>query len=401
MPFRVLIVAASPRNVGGQSVMAQQLVQDLRQENVPVEFLPVDPELPRILLPLEKIKFVRTLVRSLFYVRSLLCHVPKHDIIQIFSASYASFIISPGPALIIARLFSKRIVLNYHSGEAEDHLRRAGRITTWLLRLADCIVVPSDYLVSIFAKFGFNAVAIANHVDVSMIPFRERHRIRPRIVIARALDTHYNIQCALRAFQLFQRKHSHAELVILGDGPQRKHLEELARNLELANVVFRGFVGRPQIFHSYDEADVFINTSSVDNMPVSILEAFAAGLPVVTTNAGGIPFMVVDRKNGHLVNVNDHSAVADRLFELVDRPDDVRRLSRAGREEIAKYQWSAVGPQWIECYSRLCAVRPTMESRQHTRSATSLSEHAKRKCGSCTSTAKRVPIEQVDNALRH
>jgi glycosyltransferase involved in cell wall biosynthesis len=353
MPFRVLIVAASPRNVGGQSVMAQQLVQDLQQENVAVEFVPVDPELPQFLRPFENIKFVRTLIRSLFYVISLLCHVPRHDIIHIFSASYASFIISPGPALIIARLFSKRIVLNYHSGEAEDHLRRSGRLTKRLLGLTDCIVVPSLYLARVFATYGFDSVAIANHLDASRIPFRERSRIHPRIIVARTLDALYNIPCALMAFQQLQRKHPQSALVILGDGPHRKHLENLATELGLTNVEFAGFVDRANIAQMYDQADIFLNTSSIDNMPVSILEAFAAGLPIVSTDAGGIPDMVTDRKNGHLVKVNDHLAVAERLLELTESPAEVRRLSRAGQQEIEKYKWEAVGPQWIGLYRHI------------------------------------------------
>jgi glycosyltransferase involved in cell wall biosynthesis len=349
---RVLLVAASPRYVGGQSVMAQRLVQDLRDDNVPIDFLPVDPLLPRFLQPFGRIKYVRTVIRSLFYVGSLIRHVPGHDLVHVFSASYTSFLISPGPAIVIGRLCSKSVVLNYHSGEAEDHLRRSGRITKWLLGLADCIVVPSDYLVSVFAAFGFDAVAIANHVDVTAIPFRERSCLHPRIIVARTLDNLYNIPCALKAFRLLQEKHPQSELIILGDGPQRKRLEELARKLDLANVSFRGTVCRAEIPRLYREADVFLNTSSIDNMPVSIIEAFSAGLPIVTTDAGGIPYMITDRGNGHMVKVDDHVAISERLLELMDCPAEVRRLSRAGREEVAKYRWDVVGPQWIELYRR-------------------------------------------------
>ena len=94
----VLLIAASPRYVGGQSVMARHLLEDLRSDGILVDFLPVDPLLPRLLQPLDRIKYVRTLLRSLFYVVSLLRHVPGHNVVHIFSASYASFLISPGPA---------------------------------------------------------------------------------------------------------------------------------------------------------------------------------------------------------------------------------------------------------------------------------------------------------------
>ena len=152
---RVLIVAASPRYVGGQSVMAQRLLHDLAASGILVEFLPVDPQLPNFLRLLDRIKYVRTCMRSVFYIWALVRNVPKYDIIHIFSASYASFLISPGPALLISHLFKKASIPNYHSGEAEDHLRRSGWITKTLLGSATRIVVPSQYLVAVFSLFGF------------------------------------------------------------------------------------------------------------------------------------------------------------------------------------------------------------------------------------------------------
>jgi glycosyltransferase involved in cell wall biosynthesis len=88
-------------------------------------------------------------------------------------------------------------------------------------------------------------------------------------------------------------------------------------------------------------------------MPVSIIEAFAAGLPVVTTDAGGIPYLITDRINGHLLKINDFVGVAERLIELVERPDETSRLSRAGRNEIRKYRWETAGPKWKSLYRSL------------------------------------------------
>ena len=357
---RVLIVAASPRYVGGQSVMAQRLVEDLGDEFF-VDFLPVDPQLPRWLRPLDGIKYVRTAVRSLFYISSLLRQVPKYDVIHVFSASYASFLISPVPALLVARLFGKRSILNYRSGEALDHLQNSGRATKWLIRLASCIVVPSRYLVGVFRQFQFSAIEIPNHVDTSQIKYRERKSVQPRILISRTLEPLYNIECALRAFQIVQQKFPEAELTILGDGSLRGSLERMAAELQLTNVTFAGRVERDQIAQYYDHAQILLNTSSIDNMPVSIIEAFAAGLPIVTTDAGGIPYLIKDRVNGHLVRVNDHTAVAERLLELVSNPDEISRLSRAGRCELHKYTWETAGPKWKSLYKSL--LQPSVDRR--------------------------------------
>ena len=134
-------------------------------------------------------------------------------------------------------------------------------------------------------------------------------------------------------------------MTVLGDGSQRKHLEQLTTDLQSRRSAVCRTSGRADIPAIYRDHDLFLNTSSIDNMPVAILEAFAAGLPIVTTDAGGIPHMIADRKNGHLVPIDDHVAVAERICELVANPDESGRLSCAGFEESRKYTREAVVPQ--------------------------------------------------------
>ena len=117
---RILIVAASPRFVGGQSVMAQQLIADLANDDVDVEFLPVDPDLPRAIRFLERVKYVRTLTRTILYVYALVKRVPRYDVVHVFSASYSPFLLLPTPTIPVSRMFRKLVILNYHSGEAES-----------------------------------------------------------------------------------------------------------------------------------------------------------------------------------------------------------------------------------------------------------------------------------------
>src|SRR5690348_15039447 len=141
-PKKVLIVAASMDIVGGQAVQAVRLIKHLKEEpSVAVDFLPVNPRLPGVLRKLQAIKYVRTVTTSILYWLKLLTRIPSFDTIHIFSAAYLSFLIAPAPAILVARLFGKRIVLNYHSGEAEDHLRRWPRTSIPLLQKCDAIVV--------------------------------------------------------------------------------------------------------------------------------------------------------------------------------------------------------------------------------------------------------------------
>jgi hypothetical protein len=122
---RVLMVAPSFDILGGQSVQAARLLDRLSEESsLEVSFLPINPRLPGVLRYLQKIKYVRTVVTSIVYIATLLLRVYRYDVIHVFSASYFSFVLAPTPAILIGRLFGRKVLLNYHSGEADDHLRR-------------------------------------------------------------------------------------------------------------------------------------------------------------------------------------------------------------------------------------------------------------------------------------
>src|SRR5687767_8428503 len=242
-PIRLLIVAPSLNILGGQAVQAKHLVEHLTSEpHFKVSFVAHNPRLPGPFRVLQKIKYVRTIVTSLLYCKNLLREVPRHDVIHVFSASYFSFLLAPTPAIFVARLFGKKVVLNYRSGEAEDHLRSWRRTAIPILKLADEIIVPSRYLVEVFSKFGLRAHPIANVIDPDRFKFHERQPLQPIFLSNRNLYPLYNVACILRAFEKIQQKFPEARLIIAGDGSQRSELEWLARELKLRNVEFRGRV---------------------------------------------------------------------------------------------------------------------------------------------------------------
>ena len=221
--LRVLIVAPSFRILGGQSVQAARLLERLREEpSLEVGFLPINPALPGVLGQLQRIKYVRTVVTSIAYVLSLLLRVYKYDVIHVFSASYFSFVLRPTPAILIGKLYRRNILLNYHSGEAEDHLQRWRRTAIPTIRLVDLVVVPSEYLVRVFAAFGLKASAIYNLIDTSRFRFRVRLPLRPSFLSNRNLESHYGVDRVLRAFAIIQKEVPEASLTIAGDGSQRR-----------------------------------------------------------------------------------------------------------------------------------------------------------------------------------
>lgn len=350
--LRVLIVAPSLDILGGQAIQAARLLARLREEpSIDVAFLPVNPKLPGPLGRLQEIKYLRTVLTSLLYWGLLLARVRRYDIIHIFSASYLSFVLAPTPAILVAKLYDKRIVLNYRSGEAADHLRRWGRTAIPTIRLVDEIAVPSGYLVDVLAQFELVSRPISNFVDTDHFSFRERNPLRPVFLSNRNFEPLYNVGCTLRAFAIIQRRWPDAKLIVAGDGSQRGELEALANELKLRNVEFTGRVAPEQMHALYLVADVYLNSPNIDNMPGSIIEAFASGLPVVTTDAGGIPYIVDDKRSGLMVRCGDYEAMAESALRLLEDKTLAWKITGKARQECKKYQWNAVKSEWLKLYS--------------------------------------------------
>lgn len=349
--LRILIVAPSFDILGGQAVQAARLRNGLQAEpSLEIGFLPINPRLPGALRRLQAIKYVRTLVTSIWYVASLIARVRKYDIIHVFSASYFSFVLAPSPAIVIGQLYGKKVLLNYHSGEAQDHLTRwPSAIST--IRLADEVAVPSEYLVGVFSQFGLRARAIFNTIEG--FRFRERQPLRPFFLSNRNLEAHYGVDCVLRAFAVIQRNYPAAHLTVAGDGSRRRSLEQLAQELDLRNVTFTGQIAHQDVAKLYSGADIFLNGSEIDNQPLSLLEAFACGLPVVTTNAGGIPHIVTHERTGLMVECGDYEAMARAAIRLLEDASLAERFTREAREECRKYSWEAVRGQWLSLYESL------------------------------------------------
>lgn len=353
--IRVCLVGPSLDILGGQAVQLARLRERLEATSgVRVGFIPVNPRLPGALRILQRVKFLRTIVTSIAYWGLLLRDGRRYDILQAFSPSYWAFLLGPVPALVAGRLLGCRVLLNYHSGEAEDHLRRwrsarlAGRF--------DRIVVPSSYLEQVFASFGLRAEAIHNFVNAESIPYRVRFTPAPKFLSNRNLEPMYNVACSIRAFARIQATVPEAELIVAGFGSQRAELEALVAQLGLQRVRFTGRVTPAEMAGLFGEADILLNSPDIDNMPLSLLEAQAAGVAIVSTRTGGIPLMMEDDVTGLLVPPGDDAAMADAALRLLNEPGLAARITRQAHDVcLAKYSWEAVRQQWVECYRGMVA----------------------------------------------
>ena len=267
--------------------------------------------------------------------------------------------------MIVGRCLNKHVVLNYHSGEADDHLSHWGLLVHPWLGLAHDLVVPSPYLRMVFAQHGYSARVVPNVVDVTCFEYHERAPLRPRILSTRNLEPYYRVDLVIQAFARFSREVPDATLTIAGYGSEEQRLRELAVALGCGNVRFTGRVAPDDMPRLYADHDIFVNASVLDNQPVSILEAFASGLPVVSTAAGDIPYMVRNGEAGTLATA-DAADLAGAMVRVWNDPGGARAMARRARAALMRYTWPMVREEWLDIYSegtRLDEIAIGAESR--------------------------------------
>lgn len=351
---RVALLSASQDIIGGHSVQVHALEQALTADGHDVTFVPINPRPPKMLSWVRRVPGLRTAVTQAMYWPSLV-RLKDVDVVHVFAASYWSFLLSPVPAIVAARQLGKPVVLHYHSGEADDHLTHWGiGVHPWLRRV-DEIVVPSAYLAGVFTRHGYRVHVIPNIVNLDQFVYRPRLHLAPRLLSNRNLEPHYRVDLTLRAFARVQQRWPDATLTVAGSGSQAGALRVLAHALSLRGVTFVGAVAPADMPGLMAAADIFVNASAIDNQPVSVLEAFAAGLAVVSTSVGDIPGMLGEGRLGTLVPSADPEALCDAVCGVLDRPQEALRRARHARRQVDRYTWSAVGPAWASLYAGLSA----------------------------------------------
>jgi len=347
---RVWIVAPSPPPHGGMSVQAEKLQKRLAGEGIAAELIATNPPPPRSLKSLAQMPVIRTVLREIQYLISLGRIVRGPGVVHHFSASYAFFFLHSAPLLLLGKCSPAKVVLNYRGGKAAEFLRTWSWLTRPLLTCAHQIAVPSEFLQRVFADFGLAATVLPNLADTELFPFVDRKQFSPRLFVSRNLEPIYDIECVLRAFRTVQEEVPQAELSIAGEGSESDRLRRCVQRWGLCGVTFCGAVPHQQLPALYQRHDVYVNASRVDNFPGALLEAACAGLPIVTTRAGGIPEMIRHRDNGLLCDVGNDRQLANCILEILHHQNLARQLARHARSWVEQFAWHNVFPHLLRCY---------------------------------------------------
>ncbi len=346
------LIGPVPPPYGGMANQLNQLQRLLNNEGIRVSLVETNPPYPNQFIG--KIKGVRALLRLASYLYKLWQLTAQVDVIHVFSNSGWSWQLFSAPVLWIGYIRKTPVIINYRGGEARQYFEKSIRFVRPSMRLASRIIVPSGYLEEVFLDFGFRNVSVISNI-IDLEKFKpEKHEKGYHLIITRNLETIYGIETAINAVKKIIVDYPDVRLTIAGSGDQKAYLQQRIINLGLEdNVVFAGKLQPDEVVRLYQQADIMLNPTTVDNMPNSILEAMACGVPVISTDVGGIPFIVEDNNTAILVKVGNPSMMAGKVIELFNNEKLYQQLVTNGIAEVQKYSWNNIRDQWLALYMTL------------------------------------------------
>lgn len=265
----------------------------------------------------------------------------NYDVLHIHCCSGWGFL----PAVMgieVGKRLGKRVVLTYHGGGGEAFFDKHPRLVHKYLTRTDANVVLSGFLAKVFEKHELPYAIIPNIIELDETHFRERNPIQPHFICIRAHESLYNIPCILRAFQRIQQVLPEATLSLVGDGTQHENLMQQAEAMGLHHIVFTGRVDNTEIYQYLDRADVMLSAPKVDNMPVSLIEAMNAGLLVISSRVGGVPYLIDEGENGLLFQSDNDEELAEKMRWAVEHPVDSNNMMKQAFLSVKKYSWDQI-----------------------------------------------------------
>ena len=250
----------------------------------------------------------------------------------------------------VLRHGAKPYILTLHGGSLPSFARNHAARVTRLLNSAGIVTAPSRYLIETMRPYRSNLQLLPNGLDLSGCSFMVRSKPRPQLVWLRAFHAIYNPVLAVRVLSRLNTIFPDVHLTMIGpdkgDGSLRA-VKDAAAELGVADrISLPGAVAKDEVFRWLGTGDIFLNTTNVDNTPISVLEAMACGLCVVSTDVGGIPYLLEDERDALLVPANDERQMTDAVCRVLRDHELAERLSTNGRSKAEQHDWSRVVPHW-------------------------------------------------------
>ena len=269
-------------------------------------------------------------------------------------------------SVLCGRAVAIPVIVLYHGGNAERFLSRWGRVVAPVFRQAFSVQVASEYIGGILRRWAVPYEVVPHVLDASWVRQRVRERAAPRILWVRAFHEVYDPFMALDVLRHVLARRPDASLTMVGRGELREAVERVVRQEGLP-VRFLDVMPRPKLAEQLDTHDIFLHTNRVDNQPLSVLEAMAAGMIPVTTRVGGLPYVFEDGQAGFQVPWGDARAAADRILTILEDSALARRMSKAAPLVAARHEWPALRERWMDLLERAAGRSRNLRARLEVR----------------------------------
>lgn len=329
---RILIIGNYQPNVGGISGQIEVLYQCLQKEGIDCAIFSIKGSLLKRLL--------------LFF--KILRMARPYDVLHIHGCSEWGFLpIVYG--VIVGKIWHKRIVVTYHGGGADEYFAKRPKFVRRWLKWADAVIVLNGYLEKVFKHYNIPCVVIPNIVELNEVPQRVVHE-GIRFISVRHLRPLYNIPCILQAYRQVREQYENCSLTILGQGPEREELEQLVKKQHISDVTFVGQVPNTEMMRYLSESDIMLSAPHIDNMPVSVLEAMNAGVLVISSRVGGVPYIIEEDKTGLFFTDDKVEELAEKMIWTIEHPKERENMAQKAQKEVQKYTWGNIRTKMLQLY---------------------------------------------------
>lgn len=250
----------------------------------------------------------------------------------------------------LCRFFKLPYIPILHGGNLPERLKSSPKMSQNLFKGAKINISPSMYLMNAFKEEGYtNLSYIPNTIELKNYPFLLRKNLKAKLFWLRSFSKIYNPLLALEIVEGLLKKNIDVSLCMVGpekDGTLAE-CKKIAKQKNLP-ISFPGKLEKKDWISLSKEYDIFINTTNFDNMPVSVIEAMALGLPVISTNVGGLPYLIDHENNGLLVPPNDPQVFVDEILKLLENSQLGEQLAVNARKKVEAFDWEQVKELWSE-----------------------------------------------------
>jgi glycosyltransferase involved in cell wall biosynthesis len=250
----------------------------------------------------------------------------------------------------LCRVLKLKYIPKLHGGDLPNRIVKTKFFSRLIFNNAYVNIAPSYYLLDAFKKQGYqNLIYIPNTIELDIYTSSIKEFKTPKLLWVRSFASIYNPIMAVKVLLNLKKIYPDAELCMVGP----KKDESFEKTIRIAkkyyvDVNLTGKLSKEEWIETSKEYNVFINTTHFDNTPISVIEAMALGLPVVSTNVGGIPYLLEHDTNALLVSDDDIEAMTIQINRLFVEPDLANRLSKNAKDTIKDFDWEIVKKQWID-----------------------------------------------------